>query len=102
MTLETSLAAGLYAAGGAVGTGRPAQMMAPGAQSFSDTLAQAAQRLQTTMQRGEQAMNAAATGAADIHEVVEALSATEMALETTVVMRDRVVEAYQEILRMPV
>ena len=34
--------------------------------------------------------------------VVEALAASELAIETAVAVRDRVVEAYQEILRMPV
>jgi len=34
--------------------------------------------------------------------VVEALAATEMAVQTAVAVRDKVVEAYQEILRMPV
>ena len=42
------------------------------------------------------------TGRADPHSLVEALSATELAVETAVVLRDKVVEAYQEILRMPV
>jgi flagellar hook-basal body complex protein FliE len=34
--------------------------------------------------------------------MVEALTATELALQTAVAVRDRVVEAYQEVLRMPI
>jgi flagellar hook-basal body complex protein FliE len=34
--------------------------------------------------------------------MVMALAQTELAVETAVTIRDRVVEAYQEILRMPV
>lgn len=41
-------------------------------------------------------------GAADPHALVEALANTQLAVETAVTVRDRVVEAYQEILRMPV
>jgi len=42
------------------------------------------------------------TGKADSQAVVQALAATEMAVQAAVTVRDRVVEAYQEILRMPV
>ena len=41
-------------------------------------------------------------GGADPHALVQALAATELAVETAVTVRDKVVEAYQEILRMPV
>jgi flagellar hook-basal body complex protein FliE len=39
---------------------------------------------------------------ADPHALVEAIAATEMAVETAVAVRNKVVEAYLEILRMPV
>jgi len=41
-------------------------------------------------------------GGADPHALVQALASSETAVETVVTMRDKVVEAYQEILRMPV
>jgi flagellar hook-basal body complex protein FliE len=41
-------------------------------------------------------------GGADPHALVEALAQSELAVETVVAVRDKVVEAYQEILRMPV
>jgi len=45
-----------------------------------------------------------ATGAArpDPHALVTALTEAQLAVETVVAVRDRVVEAYTEILRMPV
>ena len=52
--------------------------------------------------RGEQASMAYMTGTADPHSVVEALAAAELAVETAVTVRDKVVEAYQELIRMPV
>jgi flagellar hook-basal body complex protein FliE len=55
-----------------------------------------------TLQRGEDTAKAAMTGLADPHALVEALAASELAVETAVTLRDKVVEAYQEILRMPV
>lgn len=42
------------------------------------------------------------TGNADPHSVVEAMASAEMAVETAVTLRNRVVEAYQELLRMPI
>ena len=56
----------------------------------------------STLQQGEETAKSAMTGKADPHALVQALSATELAVETAVTLRDRVVEAYQEILRMPV
>ena len=47
------------------------------------------------------AMDAAVTGA-DPHAMVEALANAELVLDAAVTMRDKVVEAYQELLRMPV
>ena len=55
-----------------------------------------------TLREGEETARAAMTGGADPHALVQALAETELAVETAVTIRDRVVEAYQEILRMPV
>lgn len=56
----------------------------------------------TTLREGEETAKAAMIGQADPHMLVEALTQTELAVETAVTVRDKVVEAYQEILRMPV
>jgi len=61
------------------------------AENFAEVLAQ-----------GENTARAAMTGDADPHALVQALAASELAVETAVTVRDKVVEAYQEILRMPV
>ena len=55
-----------------------------------------------TLSRGEQTARAAMTGGADPHALVQALASSQMAVETVSTVRDKVVEAYQEILRMPV
>ena len=69
----------------------PAAAFTAAMESFSDTLAE-----------GETQARAALTSGADPHALVTALAQTELAVETAVTVRDRVVEAYQEILRMPV
>lgn len=52
--------------------------------------------------KSESAAAAFMTGNADPHSVVEAMASAEMAVETAVTLRNRVVEAYQELLRMPI
>ncbi len=44
----------------------------------------------------------AISGKADVTEIVAAVSNAEVALETVVAVRDRVISAYQEIMRMPI
>jgi flagellar hook-basal body complex protein FliE len=70
--------------------------------SFADALQNALAEMRASVERGEKAAVDGMTGKGDTQSVVEALVATEMALETAVSVRDKVVEAYQEILRMPV
>jgi flagellar hook-basal body complex protein FliE len=41
-------------------------------------------------------------GKADLIDVVTAVSETELALETMVSVRDRVISAYEDIMRMPI
>ncbi|QFT31285.1 flagellar hook-basal body complex protein FliE [Roseibium porphyridii] len=41
-------------------------------------------------------------GKADVVDVVTAVAETEVALETMVAVRDRVISAYEEIMRMPI
>ena len=65
-------------------------------------LRQAASDFAQTLAEGEAAAQAAMSGKADPHALVHALAQTELAVETVVTVRDKVVEAYQEILRMPV
>jgi flagellar hook-basal body complex protein FliE len=45
---------------------------------------------------------AAAAGRADIVDVVTAIAAAESTLETVIAVRDQVIQAYQEIMRMPI
>jgi flagellar hook-basal body complex protein FliE len=46
--------------------------------------------------------HAAVAGKADIIDVVTAVSETEVAIDAMVSVRDRVIRAYEDILRMPI
>ena len=72
------------------------------ATSSDGAFASAAASFAETLRSAEQTAKDAMIGKADPHALVEALSQTELAVEAAVAVRDRVVEAYQEILRMPV
>lgn len=69
---------------------------------FSSMLQRAAERAADTMLEGEKQTLQAAAGSADLTQVVMAVSKAEMTLETVVTLRDKVVQAYQEIMRMPI
>ena len=45
---------------------------------------------------------AAASGKANVVDVVTAVAETEVAVGTLVSVRDRVISAYEEIMRMPI
>ncbi len=99
MDIRTSFAAQTYA------KARPATQPSPNAPGPAGAPAGFAQALGSfadTLNAGEMTAKAAMTGGADPHALVEALAASELAVETAVTLRDKVVEAYQEILRMPV
>ena len=70
--------------------------------SGTSVIREAAQDFAATLREGEATAQAAMVGKADPHTLVQALAQTELAVETAVTVRDKVVEAYQEILRMPV
>ena len=78
---------------------RPATEPQAGA---GETALSLAKDFAATLQQAETTAQAAMTGNADPHALVQALAQTELAVEAAVTVRDKVVEAYQEILRMPV
>jgi flagellar hook-basal body complex protein FliE len=75
------------------GSGRP---------SFSDVLEQSARDSLDTLKTGEKMSAKAITGEADITDVVQAVGAAEITLQTVVGIRDKLVSAFQEIMRMPI
>jgi flagellar hook-basal body complex protein FliE len=75
---------------------------APGKASFGDVLKDTAMKTMQTMRAGETASAQAVAGNASLPEVVQAITAAELTLQTVVALRDRMMSAYQEIMRMPI
>lgn len=68
---------------------------------FSDFLRQSVTDSIDTMRAGEKASADAVTGKASLPDVVGAITQAELTLQTVVAVRDRLISAYQEIMRMP-
>lgn len=96
MDVTSSIAARSYA------QARQAAAPQPKPDAATTSFANMAKSFADTLEQGEATAKAAMMGDADPHALVQALAATETAVETVVTVRDKVVEAYQEILRMPV
>ena len=75
---------------------------APGTVTAESQFANAATQFANVLAEGETTATAALSAQASPHALVQALTQTEFAVEAAVTIRDKVVEAYQEILRMPV
>jgi flagellar hook-basal body complex protein FliE len=73
-----------------------------GGTGFSDALREATESAVSSLREGEVQSLKAAAGTADINDVVMAVGKAEMTLQTVVTLRDRVIQAYQEIIRMPI
>jgi|TARA_R110002072_G_scaffold168022_1_gene321524 flagellar hook-basal body complex protein FliE len=93
MGIQTNLVAQNYAAGKTA--------MAP-TDTPDNGFANVAQDFLSTLQSSEKTAMSTMTSGADPFTLVQALAQTELAVQTAVTVRDKVVEAYQEILRMPV
>lgn len=68
----------------------------------ADAVKSAASEFGDVFDRADAAVADLARGEGSAQAVVEAMAQAELALQAAVTIRDRVVEAYQEILRMPV
>ena len=72
------------------------------ASGFGDLVSQAIESVQEQGQKTQQVSNAVVNGQGDLIDVVTAIAETEVALETMVSVRDKVISAYEEIMRMPI
>ena len=104
-TMSPGLAAGAYALQQKMNSTPSAALAKPatGANSFADILEATVGRAHDSGKRSDaMAMRAAGGQPTDLVEVVTAVAESEAALESLVAVRDRVVAAYEEIMRMPI
>ncbi len=73
-----------------------------GKSSFGDALAAAIENLGQTTKNSDKQAQSMVAGKADLIDVVTAVAETEVAVESLVAVRDKVIQAYDEIMRMPI
>lgn len=73
-----------------------------GGNSFADMLAQQVQGVVDAGRASDAMAIDMVNGKASVVDMVTALSETEIAIESMVTIRDRVISAYEEIMRMPI
>jgi flagellar hook-basal body complex protein FliE len=85
----------------APGRAAPAEPGAP-AGGFADALGQAIQGVDALQLQADRGAEAVALGGGNLHETALALEKADVALRLAVKVRNKVVEAYQDIMRMSV
>ena len=97
-------AAKAYAAtqGGMPGVGDLGKAAAGGGQDFGDLLKSVMSDAVQASKTAETQIANQVAGKAELIDVVTAISSAEASLETVMAVRDQVISAYQEIMRMPI
>ena len=80
------------------GTTGPAKS-APG---FVDSLGRLVEAVEGSATEANTAVDKMLAGTGDVHDAMIALQHSELTLQLTVQVRNKLVQAYQEIMRMPV
>lgn len=97
LVVTPSAAAAAYARTDAAGAAD-----APIGQGFTATLDRAVQTAIDTGNKAEALSVQGIAGGGDITKVVTAVAQAQLTLQTATVIRDRVVQAYQDIMKMPI
>ena len=100
--MNPMMAAKAYAAiqgGGATG---PSNVAAPPGVGFGELLQNVMSQATEQTRAAETQMAQSVQGQGSLIDVVTAISSAEASLETVVAVRDQVIAAYQEIMRMPI
>ena len=75
---------------------------AGGGQDFSSFMKEATRNSIETLKSGEDMSMKGVTGNADLNDVVSAINSAESTLQLVTTIRDKMIQAYQEVMRMPI
>ncbi len=75
---------------------------APGAADFAEKLGSLVDNVEQTAADANVAVTNMVNSNGDVHEAMIALQRAEMTLQLTVQVRNKLVQAYQDIMRMPI
>ena len=106
MSIPASVALNAYASAaqsGSVSQGAGATALGGGGESsFGNALQNVMDGMMEASKNGEAEMASAVSNQGNLVDVVTAVSEAEATVQTVVAIRDKVVTAYQEIMRMPI
>ena len=71
-------------------------------QDFSSFMKDATENSIETLKYGEAMRMKGITGNADLNDVVSAINSAESTLQLVTTIRDKMIQAYQEVMRMPI
>lgn len=93
--------AGTLARAGA-GLGAPTGEPRPAEPGFGAALERLVDAVERSNREANRAVGAMLDGQGDVHDAMIALQRADLTLQLTVQVRNKLVQAYQEIMRMPV
>ena len=102
MAINVGNAAAAYANAMKIGSAPGLEARDKAGGGFAALLKDAAQDAIGDMRQAESLSMKAAAKEADLLQVVQAVNGAETSLQTVVAVRDRVIQAYQDIIRMPI
>ena len=88
--------------GASLGGVKTAAAGAPDASAFTESLSKLIENVEETGLDANRAVTSMVDKTGDVHEAMIALQKAEMALQLTVQVRNKFVQAYQDIMRMPI
>jgi flagellar hook-basal body complex protein FliE len=94
--------AGALGTAGITSTGSAAGAGAVGTKSFADALGKLVKDVETTGSEANQAIAGMVNKTGDVHDAMIAIQRAEMTLQLTVQIRNKLVQAYNDIMHMPV
>ena len=70
--------------------------------SFADSLTDAIEKVEQTQGDANQATVNMLDGSGEVHDAMIALQRAELTLQLTIQVRNKLVQAYQDVMRMPI
>lgn len=102
MAIDPAALRAYAAAAQAASGGAAAPAAVPGAPDFASMVSAAVAQTGDSLRAAETMAARSAVGQAELVDVVTAVAAAEVQLETVIALRDEVVRAYNDILKMPI
>lgn len=104
MDISLSKAANAYKQASNIGTTAEnlADTAAPAGPNFSDMVSEGLENARSTGYKTEAVSTKAIVNKAELTDLVSSVTNAELTLNTVVAVRDKIIGAYQDILRMPI